>query len=159
MGNRAGFLPGLDWRGVGGYIVTAPSVGANGLSYEWAVSLLEQVLEHARPWLVGLLEQRPQTQTTSYIGDIARSTPYGRRALEAEAGRVALAAIGSRNDQLNRSAFAIGQLVAGGEVDLDDAYDVLEIAAMRSGLEGTELARTIESGLASGMRTPRTAPR
>lgn len=34
-GNMAGFLPGLDWRGVGGYIVAAPSRAPGGRRYSW----------------------------------------------------------------------------------------------------------------------------
>lgn len=34
-GNGARLGPGLDYRGIGGYVVLAPSVGANGNRYEW----------------------------------------------------------------------------------------------------------------------------
>ena len=35
QGNAAGYMPGLDYRGLGGYVVLPPSWGANGRQYEW----------------------------------------------------------------------------------------------------------------------------
>lgn len=34
-GNAAGFQPGLDYRGLGGYVLLPPSIGANGEPYLW----------------------------------------------------------------------------------------------------------------------------
>jgi bifunctional DNA primase/polymerase-like protein len=41
---------------------------------------------------------------------------YGRRALEDEIAKLRAAPDGNRNNQLNKSAFALGQLAAGGEI-------------------------------------------
>ncbi|HEY9437578.1 MAG TPA: bifunctional DNA primase/polymerase [Streptomyces sp.] len=35
QGNAAGWMPGLDYRGIGGYVLLPPSVGANGRLYLW----------------------------------------------------------------------------------------------------------------------------
>lgn len=35
LGNRAGILPGIDYRGRGGYVVGPPSVNARGYPYTW----------------------------------------------------------------------------------------------------------------------------
>jgi hypothetical protein len=34
-GNTANMLPGVDYRGAGGYVLLAPSVGSNGRRYRW----------------------------------------------------------------------------------------------------------------------------
>lgn len=34
-GNAAGMFPGVDYRGLGGYVVAAPSVNADGVPYTW----------------------------------------------------------------------------------------------------------------------------
>jgi len=45
--------------------------------------------------------------------------------LKKEAGSVAIALEGERNDTLNRAAFSLGQLVAGGELGQSDVESVL----------------------------------
>ena len=35
-GNSAAMLPGIDYRGVGGYIILPPSVGVNSRRYDWS---------------------------------------------------------------------------------------------------------------------------
>jgi hypothetical protein len=114
----------------------------------------EEFVQNAPPALVALCA-KPKDRVQGARG----TSRYGRRALEGEVGKILLAPEGTRNDQLNRSAFAIGQLVAGRALGVDEAYDALQLAALRCGLTATETAKTLDSGMASGMRTPRTAPR
>lgn len=35
VGNRAGLYPGIDYRGLGGYVVAPPSTGPDGTLYRW----------------------------------------------------------------------------------------------------------------------------
>ena len=153
--NRVRFLPNLDWRGVGGYIVAPPSFHPNGTQYEWALSPDEVPIEAAPTWLIELVTSRNErpddvTQVPSF-----RLSPYARRALEAECGRVALAAKGRRNDQLNASAYALGQLVGSRALGAEEAGQALLLAAARAGLSEDEATATIRSGLSAGIRSPR----
>jgi len=83
---------------------------------------------------------------------------YARTALEQEVNRVLSAANGTRNHSLNRAAFSLGQLVAGGELDRSLVEQELTRAAQLVGLSPTEIVNTIRSGLDAGAQHPRTVP-
>jgi hypothetical protein len=87
-----------------------------------------------------------------------RHRRYALAAMAAECEAVASAAEGQRNDQLNRAAFALGQLVAGGVLERDEVEEQLLAAALHCGLPESEASRTIASGLGVGLQQPRTAP-
>ncbi len=65
---------------------------------------------------------------------------------------------GTRNDTLNRAAFALGQLVGGGELPESQTHAALVEAGRRAGLGTVEASRTTDSGLYAGMQEPRKAP-
>jgi putative DNA primase/helicase len=65
---------------------------------------------------------------------------------------------GARNDTLNRCAFALGQLAAGGAC-VEPAFEELREAALAGGLELREVERTIASGWDAGGKEPRARPR
>lgn len=87
--------------------------------------------------------------------DPARATRYATRALEAETQAVAAAAEGTRNHQLNRSAFNLGQLVAAGHLDHGATWAALATAARAAGLDESEIRATLASGLGAGQEQPR----
>lgn len=89
---------------------------------------------------------------------VSGGSAYGRAALAREAEALRTTGEGSRNDQLNRSAFAAGQLIAGGELAEGEARAVLAAAAKAAGLGAGETKKTLESGIRKGMQEPRTAP-
>jgi hypothetical protein len=62
---------------------------------------------------------------------------------------------GTRNDTLNRAAFRMGQLIAGGELDSYVAFENLALAADACGLVRSESEATIRSGLNGGLKAPR----
>jgi hypothetical protein len=154
-GNKAGFLPGLDWRGSGGYVVAPPSVRSEGNRYEWQVMPKEQPLEKAPSWLVGLLNPKPVRSAYQSAVPASSTTRYGRGALAREIGSLIMAPEGQRNHQLNQAAFSLGQLVAGGEIDLEVVTHDLLNAGIRAGLDEKECVATIHSGIHAGIEQPR----
>ena len=109
----------------------------------------------------------PDSPSRTFQTSPSADSAYGRKALDAECLRVAMARPGAeegRNNALNRAAFALGQLVAGGVLDRSTVEQRLYEAAAQSGLEtdpgcGEKGIRgTIRSGLEAGLKTPRGIP-
>lgn len=94
-------------------------------------------------------------ETTTSQGKIVRYDLWADRALDQELGKVREAGEGGRNTQLNRSAFALGQIVAVGLLDAQEVTDELLRAAGAAGLEDEEATATIRSGLDAGRQKPR----
>jgi len=150
FGNRVRLLPGLDWRGTGGYVVAPPSRHVRG-DYRWVRGPGAE-FPPASPELRALIEGPGVAPPTHR--PIAHPDRYAQAALTAEADRVARAPVGSRNDTLNRAAFALGRLVGGGLLDAGEVVHELEAAARFAGLSRAETRRTIRSGLTAGRRAP-----
>lgn len=157
---------GLDVRGDGGYLIAAGSVHECGGLYE--------VIDDREPadlpaWLLArIAAPRDEPGATTAPGAAASQertdfgpeggTRYGLQALAEEALEVEETPEGERNTALNRSAFRIGRLVAGGELDRRVAGKRLVEAGMTAGLPYDEALRTVKGGLFRGMRRPRSAP-
>lgn len=94
------------------------------------------------------------TVSTSPIVTAAESSAYGAAALRAETDRVRFAVPGTRNDELNRAAFNLGQLVIEGHLTQGDVEAALVSAALAAGLSPSEVRLTLGSGLkgATGKR-------
>jgi putative DNA primase/helicase len=150
-------LPGIDLRADGGYVVAPPSLHVTGVRYTWVDPGTQ--LARLPEWITA--PERLPSPTVSmasaptFDGD---GTPYGLAALEKEIDLLARTAEGARNDQLNRSAFALGQLIAGGEIAEVPARAALEQIGFHIGLDEREVSATIESGLRAGRLEPRRRP-
>lgn len=156
--NVDGALPGIDMRGDGGYVVAPPSVHASGVPYRWASRQPAEPAPLPR-WL-----WPPPRSPLSAIGRRCRphpggGSPYGMAAIAAETEAVRRLVEGQRNHGLNRAAFSLGTLVAGGELAEDLVHRELLAAALAVGLGELEARRTIRSGLRAGVAVPRQAPR
>jgi hypothetical protein len=154
--NFAGKLPGLDLRGDGGYVVAAGSVHPSGHAYRWQTSPTEAALAPPPGWLLELL-RRPDPESPQRAG-VRADDRYAERALDNELAALRRAAPGHRNDQLNRAAYNLGQLVGAGVLHRDSVMNHLLHAALATGLAEAEINSTLESGLASGMASPRVIP-
>ena len=152
-GNRVALLPGVDWRGAGGYVLAPPSLHAAGSRYAWLRGPGAE-LPTAPPALRELVAGPAATAWPHARMRIEHPARYAAVALEAESRRVAQAVPGTRNDTLNRAAFALGRLVGAGLLgELAVTYE-LTTAARRAGLGRAETIRTIRSGLTAGRRQP-----
>lgn len=87
--------------------------------------------------------------------DPERASRYAAKALYSECENVAVAVEGTRNDTLNKAAFNIAQLVAGGYLEHADAWGALVEAGRASGLGDTEIDATLASGFRGGYQSPR----
>jgi len=86
------------------------------------------------------------------------TTRYGSAALDRELADLRQVPEGTRNEALNRTAFSLGRLVAGGELDGPAVEDELLSSATEIGLHPIEARSTIRSGMRAGARQPRGAP-
>jgi hypothetical protein len=156
--------PGIDVRGDGGYVVVPPSVHENGRAYHFIDP--ECALTTAPEWLVALTRRKPTRTIRERAVASIRVPPgtfwsgaYGKAALDAEIAALAATVPGTRNHSLNRAAFVLFQLVAGGELDGDAVEQGLVAACQSNGLVRDDGARsvlaTIRSGARAGMQYPR----
>ena len=155
VGNKVDVIPGMDWRGKGGYVVVPDSVHPSGTTYEWILRITGEP-PPCPPWLLELIT-KPVLLKPALVPTKAPEA-YVRAAMEAELAALRSASTGTRNDTLNRAAYALGQMVGADWIRAGQAGAELRAAAYATGLEEPEVERTIRSGLEDGMAHPRQAP-
>ncbi len=141
-------------------MIAPPSNHVSGGVYSWANKERASVVP---TWMLELLRPPapPPRAAVRNLGcerltpGAPRAARYGEAALALEESAVRTAIPGTRNHRLNAAAFSLGQLVAGGQLDLNLVAGTLLDAAIAAGLAETEARRTIESGIAAGQLQPR----
>lgn len=155
-------VDGWDLRGDGGYVVgpgsyyvPTPDEAAKG-KVEGTYSVERDApIADAPDWLLALTFPRVhKPNAPAKVAD--HTTDYGRAALNAEMAVLMSATAGGVNEQINLSAFAIGQLVAGGEITSEEGWGALQEALAVLGIQDEEKAQgTLERGWTAGMGLPR----
>lgn len=153
--------PGVDVRGTGGYVIVPPSSGyaiADDTDIaempEWLYR--ECIKETAKP------APPPRTMPPRATNPNDNGgTAYGLAGLDAECHAIRTAIDGTKHEVLNRAAYAIGGLVAAGELDHGTAYGALSgaLEAIRHQCKDFRAAvKTLDRAFAEGIGTPRQPP-
>jgi Bifunctional DNA primase/polymerase, N-terminal len=153
LGWRRKLAGGVDIQVGNKYVVAPPSIIDPGMkkdgiggAYRWIRAPLGPDLPSPPRWLLNLLKPPPPQR---FVGKHPSGT-IDRR-LEGAVRRVAEAAPGTRNDELNKQAHLLGRMIAAEGVSFRLAEARLTEAAQACGLDLVETRNTIASGLRAGM--------
>lgn len=112
----------------------------------------EEQARRAAEWRAGQ-ERRRREQPQ----EADRERRYAQAAVDRACADVAGAGEGGRNWALNRAAYSLAGLVAGGYLDEEPTVEALVAAAMETGVPEREARRVVAAGFAAGLRRPRRA--
>jgi Bifunctional DNA primase/polymerase, N-terminal len=147
---------GVDIKADDAYVVVAPSVHPRTRQrYRWIGSFSGELTPLPEYWVERLREPSRPARSSTVPARAVTGTRYALGALHRQLTDLLQALEGTRNDMLNKSAFAMGQLVGAGMLDEDSTAAVLEDAGQRIGLDVGEVRRSVTSGLRAGARFPR----
>ncbi len=153
----------VELRSNGCYVVAPPSIHPDTKQL-YRVPTPQPILElphlnEVTSWLTQqwLRKQQPMPhQIRRTNQEVAKSVPsWAEAALTYECRDVRLSTEGNRNEQLNRAAYNLGQIVGDGHLPTGRVENALLVAALATGLNEREARATIRSGLKAGTQSPR----
>lgn len=163
ISNKANIAPGWDIRGDGGYLMGPGSVftpaadeaaaGKLPGAYEW-VNLGTPIAD-APEWVYAG-HQHKRVDRSPHIATAYRGpTVNGDAAVEEQFAALEAVEVGSGlNDQINRTSFALGQLVAGGYAEPEETWARLEELVEIKGTNPAKDIGTMTSGWNAGQQQP-----
>jgi hypothetical protein len=164
-------VPGLDVRGDGGYVVAPPSIHPTGKKYEWILPPDTPLLDLPR-WFfdpVQGCEPRYLMPAAEFTPRVAGGKSYAQacyddligqlRRARPSSGKGKSKVAGNRNNELNRVAYRLGQLVGlspdyklrYGDLDKATVENELRQIAIGLGLPPLEVEWTLKSGFYDGI--------
>jgi hypothetical protein len=152
-----GIGSGLDWRGIGGYVI----VPAPGTGYEWQQDTLSLALASI-PAALMPRDGEPQPAISGTPAVCNELSPYGEAALRSAAGKILCAPNGEQEATLNGESYSIGRLAGCGGVPGDLALDILLTAALaipsydpRRPWRTRDIEKKVRAAFAEGLANPR----
>jgi hypothetical protein len=148
--------PGVDVKRHGkGYVVIPPSAG---YSY-----IVPGRMAKCPRWLLEELTQTraftPAEAAAARYFPFQTGTPYGEAALRNGLQELRDVGHGGRHATLNKVAFTLAMLSAGGELHPDKTCEALLDVAIEIGLDEAKAVDVLRSGWFAGEKLPRSAPR
>ena len=114
------------------------------------VAIVEQAFR-----TVATVQKKTREEKAPTQKKVIKYDAWAQKALDQELNALRLAGEGGRNAQLNRSSFALGQIIGSGLLNTDEVEAELTRAAGAVGLDEKETSATIKSGLDAGTKKPR----
>jgi hypothetical protein len=152
---------GIELRANGCYVVAPPSLHPDThAAYRTSSNGQLRTLPHlngVKEWLYSQLARKNEPARKPIQRTIVkRDTPaWAASALNYECLDVQRAAEHNRNNQLNKSAYNLGQIVGDGHLSSGTVEQALLRAALQAGLSEQESIATIHSGMSKGIANPR----
>lgn len=153
--NRGNLGHGIDVRGDGGYVIAPGSVTTAGGRYDWDNDLSPVP---APQWLLDLVVRKAAPAPSTIAPTTQTNSAYVNAAVDRELADLASTGMGNRNNALNDCAFNLGTFVGAGALPESEARALLQDVARGWGRDWARCAKTIENGLAAGIRQPREIP-